>query len=251
MQLALCTGRGLSDAKLFSDALHMPADWLITANGADVRAAHRKDAVHHAPLDDVMCDDILAICAQHGSDPCFYTNAGMYYGEAFRAFIGELKRRGHPAAFSEIRSYRYVEPGAWRAVLAQERGQINKAIVYHQAPAVVDRIGASLCAAGLYELAPSVMFGGQLKNIEVNRKGVHKGAALCALARHLGCDMAQVMAIGDSDNDLKMLQVAGLGIAMENASAPVKAVAAAQTGSNDACGVAQAVKHYILADVTA
>ena len=49
------------------------------------------------------------------------------------------------------------------------------------------------------------MYGGELRNVEVNRMGVHKGRGLEWLAHHLGCTLANVIAIGDSENDLTML----------------------------------------------
>ena len=50
----------------------------------------------------------------------------------------------------------------------------------------------------------------------------------------------------DSDNDLTMLRMAGLGVAMENAAPHIRAAADAVTGSNAADGVAQAIYRYIL-----
>ena len=55
-------------------------------------------------------------------------------------------------------------------------------------------------------------------NLEVNAPGVSKGTGLLALARVLGLEPAQVMACGDSGNDLTMIQLAGLGVAMGNAN---------------------------------
>jgi hydroxymethylpyrimidine pyrophosphatase-like HAD family hydrolase len=54
------------------------------------------------------------------------------------------------------------------------------------------------------------------------------------------------MAIGDSLNDISMLQYAGLSVAMANAIDEVKAIADVTTDSNDADGVANALKKYCL-----
>ena len=58
--------------------------------------------------------------------------------------------------------------------------------------------------------------------------------------------MDAVMAIGDSDNDLSMLRMAGLGVAMANAAPQIQQAAAVCTGSNAEDGVAQAIYRYIL-----
>ena len=77
--------------------------------------------------------------------------------------------------------------------------------------------------------------------IEVNRVGVHKGRGLEWLAHHLGCTLANVIAIGDSENDLTMLQMAGLGVAMANSEPCIREAADVITGSNTENGVAQAI----------
>ncbi len=74
----------------------------------------------------------------------------------------------------------------------------------------------------------------------------NKGYALAWLAHHYGFELAETLAIGDNRNDLDMLQAAGLGVAMQNASAIVKARADVVTGSNAEDGVAEALERYVL-----
>ena len=83
-------------------------------------------------------------------------------------------------------------------------------------------------------------------NLELNAPGVTKGRALVALAETLGYTRENVMACGDSDNDLAMIRMAGLGVAMGNAQPEVLAAADAVTGDNNHDGVAQAIEKYIL-----
>lgn len=84
------------------------------------------------------------------------------------------------------------------------------------------------------------------KNLEINAPGVTKGRGLLALARHLGLAKHQLMACGDSGNDLAMLEAAGLGVAMGNAEPAVKAAAGYITASNEEDGVALAVERFVL-----
>lgn len=79
-------------------------------------------------------------------------------------------------------------------------------------------------------------------NFEVNPAGVNKGTALTRLADRLGIPMSQVMAIGDNDNDIPMLEQAGYGVAMGNATATAQRSAAWRTLSNDQHGVAAAIR---------
>ena len=79
------------------------------------------------------------------------------------------------------------------------------------------------------------------RSIEITSAGVHKGSALHQLVRIMGIDLGQVMAIGDSMNDLQLLKAAGFAVAMETAPQALKAVADRVVPASDHGGVAQAL----------
>ena len=83
------------------------------------------------------------------------------------------------------------------------------------------------------------------RNVEINHKDANKGAALLALASHLGLDRSQVMAFGDGLNDVSMIRAAGIGVAMQNAVEEVKAAADLITGSCEDSGVAQTIEKIL------
>ncbi len=72
-----------------------------------------------------------------------------------------------------------------------------------------------------------------------------KSTALQIVADHYGIPMQQVMALGDAPNDVGMLQLAGVGVAMDNARPMVKAVADWIAPSNNDHGVHAALMRYI------
>ncbi len=82
--------------------------------------------------------------------------------------------------------------------------------------------------------------------LEVLNKKAHKGAAVKKLAEHLGIDQSEVMAIGDNENDLTMVEYAGIGVAMANATENVRNMADVITASNEEDGVAKVINEYIL-----
>ena len=82
-------------------------------------------------------------------------------------------------------------------------------------------------------------------NLEVNAKGADKGSALLWLADYLGIDREETMSFGDGENDIPMIQAAGIGVAMENALDTVKAAADMITLKNDEDGVAAAIRKII------
>jgi Cof subfamily protein (haloacid dehalogenase superfamily) len=84
--------------------------------------------------------------------------------------------------------------------------------------------------------------------IQIMDKRVSKGIAVKMLARHHGLSMKQVLAIGDAPNDVGMLQLAGVAVAMDNAHPLCKDVADWIAPSNDDHGVHAALVRYGLAE---
>ncbi len=80
--------------------------------------------------------------------------------------------------------------------------------------------------------------------IECLPQGIDKGPALADLAAHFGLEMSEVMAFGDSTNDMSMLEMAGIGVAMGNAEENVKAVADYTTASNNDDGIALSLRTF-------
>ncbi len=75
---------------------------------------------------------------------------------------------------------------------------------------------------------------------------VTKSNGIRHLAERYGITMEEVIAAGDSYNDLSMLQSAGLSVAMENAPEDIKAHADFITKSNDEDGIAHVIEKFIL-----
>lgn len=82
-------------------------------------------------------------------------------------------------------------------------------------------------------------------NIEVNHCDAQKGQALKKVAEKMGIPLTKVAALGDNFNDVSMINVAGVGIAMGNAEADVKAIASYTTLSNVENGVASAIEKIV------
>jgi 5-amino-6-(5-phospho-D-ribitylamino)uracil phosphatase len=104
-----------------------------------------------------------------------------------------------------------------------------------------DRIQKELEARGGFELSNSTP-----TNIEVNPVGINKAKGLSLVCERLGIDMKNVMAVGDSLNDLAMINAAGLGVAMGNAQETVKKAADWITANNNEDGVAAAIRKWVL-----
>ena len=82
--------------------------------------------------------------------------------------------------------------------------------------------------------------------LEFLNKKVNKGTGVELLASHLGVKQDEIITMGDAGNDLHMIEYAGMGIAMGNATDDIKAIANYITDSNSEDGVAKAIEKFVL-----
>ncbi|GIP31213.1 HAD family hydrolase [Paenibacillus sp. J2TS4] len=82
-------------------------------------------------------------------------------------------------------------------------------------------------------------------NLEFNPPGIHKASGVGQVCEMLGIGMDEVIAAGDSNNDLALIRAAGLGIAMGNAQEEVKRAADTVAPANTEDGVAALIQRYV------
>jgi Cof subfamily protein (haloacid dehalogenase superfamily) len=85
--------------------------------------------------------------------------------------------------------------------------------------------------------------------LEIYSKDTSKGQAVRKIAEYYGLSTAEVVAIGDGENDVSMLECAGIGVAMGNASLNVREKADFVTFSNNENGVAHALQKFVLSSI--
>lgn len=90
-----------------------------------------------------------------------------------------------------------------------------------------------------------VLMPGLTIMVEVLPSGTSKGGALADLVDDMGIAPEQVLACGDGENDIEMLQLAGIGVAMGNADEAVQAAADFVTRPCHEDGVAHALAHFL------
>ena len=88
------------------------------------------------------------------------------------------------------------------------------------------------------EMIEHRVWAAPLNVIEIVRAGLNKAVGLKRLAEHLNVPQERIIAFGDEDNDLEMIEYAGTGVAMGNAIAPLKNIANEITTSNEEDGLA-------------
>ena len=86
----------------------------------------------------------------------------------------------------------------------------------------------------------------ELVYLEILHSESNKGNALQHLCEYYKIPLTNTIAFGDEDNDIEMLQIAGVGVAMANANKSILDVAQYKTLSNDEDGVADFLEKYLL-----
>ena len=81
---------------------------------------------------------------------------------------------------------------------------------------------------------------------EILPKGNNKGTGLKKLAKKLGINQEEIMAIGDGNNDIEMFEYSNYSVSMENGTELAKKAAKYETDSNENDGVAKAIRKYAL-----
>ena len=138
-------------------------------------------------------------------------------------------RKGYPYIY-------YID--SWKEI---DRSINKVSIAYHA------DVMAQVSAQAKKDLKDSYWLGLTTpKWLELMPLGITKGSGLQALTELLHIPMANVMAFGDGENDIEMLQAAGIGIAMENAMEEVKAAADDITAGNNNDGIAAALRKYFM-----
>ena len=109
-------------------------------------------------------------------------------------------------------------------------------------PSTVEALRVALAGTGVTLLDHGA------KWCEVLPAGVNKGAGVARVLDRLGVPAADMLALGDAENDVEMLAMAGVGAAVANAQPAAIEAADVTVGSNAEDGVAQAVRRYVWGD---
>lgn len=123
-------------------------------------------------------------------------------------------------------------------------GQVTKLMLLGDLP-MISRLEAAIAQA--YEDQITVVRTDD-NLLQIMDRRVSKAVALQIVAKHYGVPIEQVMAIGDAPNDVGMLQIAGVAVAMDNAHKLVKKAAHWVAPSNNDHGVHAALVRYGLCD---
>lgn len=233
VRVVLATGRPYIGLLHFLQELELQQqdEYCITYNGAWVQQTDKGDCIAEVSLsfDDYVWTEQLSrklnVHFQALTGSALYTankNISRYT-------VHEVSLTGIPLR------YRRVEE--------MDRSLIFPKVMMVDSPEILDRAILLIPPEAFhkYTIVKSAPF-----YLEILNKSANKGAGLKILADRLGLSREEVMAIGDQQNDVEMLEFAGIGVAMGNAIDKVKAVSQFVTKTNSENGVAYAIRKFVL-----
>ncbi|MEI5994196.1 Cof-type HAD-IIB family hydrolase [Candidatus Enterococcus mansonii] len=231
--IVLCTGRPLAAIEIYLEALNLRdnGDYSITFNGGLVQKNDTGEIIEKAlmPLEHVH---ELYELAQALNVPLDILSDGLVMQlPASKEYTSLYSQLNNLLTFESYELAQLTANQIYnKAVVAVDETYLDEQIKKIPAP-FYDRYEVIKTRSNLLEFMP---------------KGVTKAYGISLLARDLGIKQEEIMTIGDEENDLPMIEYAGLGVAMENAVAKVKELADVITDTNDNDGVAQAVEKFVL-----
>jgi hypothetical protein len=206
LHVVISTGRSMATLRDLAKSLSLKS-YLVTVNGSEIWDEHG-ELVHRSIVENDAITWMYDLSKTH--------NTGYWATSTERVFFNEMPE--------DLTAYQWLKFG-----FEIEDDKARETILKE----LQDR--------GEFEITNS-----SLTNLEVNTMGVNKARGIEKVCGLLGITMENVMACGDSMNDMAMIKEAGLGIAMGNAQDTVKEAADWVTLSNDEDGVAEAIQKYVL-----
>ncbi|MFG6402939.1 Cof-type HAD-IIB family hydrolase [Microbacterium sp. P04] len=238
----LCTGR--SRTEIPTPVSDIGFDGAVSAGGGFVDRGDEEVIRHTMPAPSLS--ELVAFFEAHDVDYILQADDEIYPSRAMfdsiRPSIEQLISTA-PAGEASADLERLERVMAYRGPAPDDA--IAKATFYGADPLTFENVRDGL-GERFHVITGTIPYLGGSGG-EVSLRGVNKGAAILELLALLGMTAEQAIGIGDSHNDVEMLQVCGVGIAMGNAVESVKAHADEVTTGVDDDGVFTAfVRHGLI-----
>lgn len=206
INVCLATGRGIYNVSPFIDQIGVELP-LVTANGSEVWE-DRSRLHSRIVMDAALVVELHSLAVKHNV---------WFWGSASDRVYNRDSWCDDPYEVEWLKFGYYTEDADVLAELRKKAEEMDSFEITNSHPA----------------------------NLEFNPKGVNKAAGLEIVCELLGMSMDQVIAVGDSLNDIAMIRAAGLGVAMGNAQDIVKETADKVTLHHDDDGVAHIIQQIL------
>jgi Cof subfamily protein (haloacid dehalogenase superfamily) len=245
IEVVVATGRSYQEARYVLDEAGLQCP-VIGFNGAEVRNIEGK-VITSVPLDKQLARITAEKLTERDIYFEAYTNKGTYSVDLEKAvsILVDIVVSANPdvdqekviyAAGARVRDGLVHGIENYDLLFDDEDVQIYKFLAFS-----FDSERLEAAANDLHELEDLVVTSSGHENLEITNKNAQKGIALEAFVKSKGIELAQTMAMGDSFNDVSMLERVGRAVAMGNAAYEIKTLCDVITATNDEHGVAKAI----------
>lgn len=231
-----CTGRCIAELREFF-GLFPNMRYVISESGACIFDLKEWRSIFRKALDQDLTRRILDYAAQRDIMP-----------QALAGELHYLPKRDVPEHLEHFKMAQYRDQYLNTATLLEDvftecrDMPLDKICLYHGDPSTRPETWAE------FEKEAVVLSLAEESSVEFSPEGVDKGTALEWLCHYLGFPVEASVAVGDSFNDLPMLNKAGLSVAVGNGREAVLAVCDVTVADNDHDGVAEAAERFLLND---
>lgn len=228
IRLSLATGRTFESARPYADAIDADAP-LVLYNGARIQSPQTGEVLEEWRLATAQAETVLSALEGFDVHVSLFEDQGIY--------IPEWTERARQSALKD--GVTFIPVGDLRTRLVAP--PIKLMLIGE--PEVMDVLGSLLLADSLWkgQVRPAIVRT-EPTYLEVWHPEASKGRAALWVAKSLGHRPEEVIAFGDSVNDLELIRAVGLGVAMGNAHPHLKAAAGRITRSNEEDGIAEVLE---------
>lgn len=225
--VCVSTGRAWPGARKFAHELEVTAP-VVTSNGAMIVDPVSEEVLYDLKLSFEDAKQIYELGLQVGVTQIVWSGCQLH-GSRMDDYLKDYSKR-----------FGFMEPIVIDSIEQLREKGVSKILWYFPEPEAdgyLEKVPKEL-REHLNIVTSTPFF------LEFFHKEVSKAAAVGMVANRYGIDWSQIMAIGDAGNDLPMIRMAGIGVAMGNATDDVKKEADDVTADNEHDGVAQVIRKY-------
>lgn len=231
VQIVLSTGRLLSSARYFSDKLGLKNP-VLACNGAIIIDKNR-EIIYSKSLEKQVANKVMDLGKKYNVYFHFYNEECLFTNQYVKEVVDYYSDKDQKI---DIRIYNKDSE-----ILEDKNLNIYKFLFIDNDFEKLAKLKEELLSVDRINISKSWE-----NNLEVMDLEASKGLGLEYICNGLSISRDQVIAIGDSDNDLSMINFAGLGVSMGNGNEMVRNNADYITSTNDEDGVAKVIEKFIL-----
>ena len=242
-----CSGRAHDSLRSFLKEENFD-DLPISGSNGSITVVDEQ-VIHHVAMDNNSTEVLFNWLNEHKYPFKIYTNEGafgpsdFFERAEFEFSSNQSVENAHFADIGLMKEYARKYPATKIDSLNDMPAGSKILKFYVMTPNMEKKAEIELFARGIEGLTVTSSF---MDNVEISDALGHKGTGIIAIAKHYNIPIEDTIAMGDNFNDLGMLQVAGLAVAMGNAEDAIKEMADVVTLTNDESGVAHAIREYVL-----